>query len=124
MNTAYLLVMLTFNAAGQGELSFVATESQQQCQIKGQVVAGILSSAGIETREKRCIQTSMQFSPFKHTEQGSKQPAYQYRARFTADAVEITPVTDLHSCRKTSKHKNNAQERIYCAASSQKMLSR
>lgn len=114
MNSAYLLVMLTFNAADQAGLSFLSTQTMEQCQLKGHAFAGILSSSGIEVREKRCIESPLQFTKYQHSS-GKNQPLQRYQATFTADHVEISFLPAGKSC--TSEHPNT-----YCATSPQQPL--
>lgn len=122
MNSAYLLIMVTFNPVDQGDLSFVVTETLEHCQIKGKAVGAILSANGIKVQENRCIPTDMRFSPFTHSETGSQQAAYLYRAHFMKDDVQITSIKDLETCREEAASQPKNNDRIYCLPSSQQML--
>ena len=99
MKTAYLLIMLTFNAADQAGLSFVSTETLEQCQLKGQALAGILTTSGIEVREYRCIQSELRFSKYRHGGTGEDRSRTTYRAVFGEDQVDIHLVPDGEVCR-------------------------
>ncbi len=112
MKTAYLLIMLTFNAADQPGLSFVSTDTLEQCQLKGQALAGILLSSGIEVREHRCIQSELKFSKYRHGGTGDDRSRTTYRAVFSEDTVEIRRVPEGEVCRAE-------QENSYCATSLQ-----
>ena len=111
MNTAYLLILLTLNAANQPGLSFVSTETLEQCQLKGQALAGILSSSGIQVKENRCIQSGIRFSKYSHSPAGGGGDLQTYKAVFSAEGVELRLIPEGVECKTERAHS-------YCATSS------
>ena len=115
MNTAYLLVMLTFNAADQASLSFASTETLEQCRLKGQALSGILQSSGIEVREHRCVESEQRFSRYRHGGTAEGQPLATYRVVFREDSVDFRLLPESEPCVVS-------QPGAYCATSLQKPL--
>ena len=112
MNSIHLLILLTLNAVDQAGLSFVSTDSLEQCQLKGQALAGILSSSGIQVKENRCIQSDMKFSKYSHSPAGGGKDLQTYKAVFSDQGVELRLIPQGVECRMVG-------ERSYCATSYQ-----
>lgn len=66
MNTAYLMILLTANSAGQIGSAFVTTDTLQQCEQKIGSIQAIFSSQQIPVLEARCIPGEIRFTPFSH----------------------------------------------------------
>ena len=119
MKTLFLLVMLTRNAAGDINASFVNTETLDQCQSKAQLVAGVFTGAGIPVLERRCIRSDLGFSAFSH-ETSSRMPRYFYLVHVDGEHVDITPVADWVTCRQQEKQ-GAGKGKLYCSSSVQRL---
>ena len=120
MKLLFLLVLLTRNAAGDINASFVNTETLAQCQQKEAVVRGIFSSARIEIVESRCIESQLQFSEFAHAT-SSRMTRHFYLIHFNKEAVHIQKMGDWRSCMEKQRQGVN-QGRVYCSSSIQSLL--
>ena len=119
MNTFFLLILLTQNAAGNVSASFVGTDSREQCEVKQKVVEGIFSTARVKILESHCVPGRYRFSEFGHaTSSASKR--YFYWIDFNAMPVEITGAPDWRSCMEQEAEIDRAG--FYCASSIQQQL--
>ena len=117
MKTLFLLVLLTRNAAGDINASFVNTETLEQCREKAQLVAGVFQGAGIPVIVSRCIRSEFKFTEFQHAASSSLTRHF-YLVHVTDDQVDITPVKDWETCRqRETQGKKTGQ--LYCSSSVQ-----
>lgn len=117
MKTLFLLVLLTRNAAGDINASFVNTETPALCREKAQLVAGVFQGAGIPVIESRCIRSELKFSEFQHAASSSMTRNF-YLIHVTDDQVDITPVKDWRTCRQREKQGIETGQ-LYCSSSVQ-----
>lgn len=119
MNSFFLLILLTQNAAGNVSASFVETDDQAQCEVKQKVVEGIFSTARVKILESRCIPGRYRFSEFGHaTSSASKR--HFYWIDFNAAPVEITRSSGWRNCMEREAEIDRAG--FYCASSIQQQL--
>ena len=121
MKTLFLLVLLTQNAAGDINASFVNTETLEQCRQKAAMVEGVFTGASIPVIESRCIRTGLEFSAFSHAA-SSNMPRYFYLVRVTDDRIDVEPADDWRSC-KLQEKQWQGKGRLYCASSVQSLRS-
>lgn len=119
MNSFFLLILLTQNAAGNVSASFVETNDRQQCEVKQKVVEGIFSTARVKILESRCLPGRYRFSEFGHAT-STASTRYFYWIDFNAVPVEITRASDWRSCMAQEAAIDKAG--FYCANSIQKQL--
>lgn len=120
MKSLYLLIILSQNGAGDINVAFVNTETLHQCQQKAQLVEGIFKTAEIPVIERRCIESSMQFSAFDHTSAAGKIRKF-YLVNFDETTVRISAVRDWLTCMKQQKVPAQ-QGRLYCSSSVQSII--
>ena len=112
--------MLTRNAAGDINASFVNTDTQEQCRQKAQLVEGVFRSAGIPILENRCIRSELRFSEFSHTVSSNMVRRF-YLVHVDDARVEIRPVEDWYACKQQEKQ-GAAKGRLYCSSSVQALI--
>ena len=117
MKTLFLLVLLTRNAAGDINASFVNTDTLDQCREKAQLVEGVFSGAGIPILESHCIRSELKFSEFSHTE-SSNMTRHFYLVHADAEDIDIKPVKDWPTCKQQEKQWAGKGS-LYCASSVQ-----
>ena len=117
MKTLFLLVMLSQNAAGDINASFVTTESLQQCLQKAQMVEGVFTNADVPVIERRCIRSDLEFSEFMHGA-SSSMTRYFYLVHVDGERVDIRAVADWQACRWQEKQ-GAGKGRLYCVSSVQ-----
>ena len=120
MKMLYLLVILTQNAAGDINASFVNTESAEECQHKISLIEGVFTASKVPVIEKQCLRSEMQFSEFGHAS-SSNMIRHFYLIEFNKERVVIDRVNDWQGCVKLSKFESN--RRRYCVSSVQQRLS-
>ncbi|UCB55314.1 MAG: hypothetical protein JSW45_01900 [Thiotrichales bacterium] len=117
MKTLFLLVLLTRNAAGDINASFVNTDTLDQCREKAQLVEGVFNGAGIPIVESRCIRSELMFSEFSHTI-SSSMTRHFYLVHVDDGRVDIRPVEDWYAC-KQQEQQGAGKGRLYCSSSVQ-----
>lgn len=120
MKTLFLLVLLTRNAAGDINASFVNTDTLEQCQQKASMVAGVFEAADIPVIARRCIDSSLRFSDFSHAS-SSGMTRYFYLVHVDGDSISIEPVPDWRSCKQQEKQGTGKGKR-YCSSSVQALI--
>ena len=117
MNTLFLLVLLTQNAAGDINAAFVNTQSLEQCEQKAMMLEGVFQAANIPVIEKRCIKSPLVFTEFDHVV-SSGMIRHFYTVSFDDQSVQITPMPDWQTCMSRQNTDVN-QGRTYCCSSAQ-----
>lgn len=108
--------MLTQNGAGDINVSFVNTETLEQCQQKQLMVKEVFVASNIPVIESRCIQSNLRFSEFGHA--SSSNLIRNFYLIKIDDEVQIEKMVDWSVCMMQAKQKvKNAQ--VYCASSVQ-----
>ncbi|WP_260292822.1 hypothetical protein [Sedimenticola hydrogenitrophicus] len=119
MNTFFLLILLTQNAAGNVSASFVETANQEQCEVKQKLVEGIFTTARVNILESHCVPGQHHFNEFGHaTSSASKR--HFYWIDFNSVPVEITRISDWKSCME--REAAIAKTGFYCASSIQEQF--
>lgn len=120
MKTLFLLITLTQNGAGDINVSFVNTQTLEQCQQKALIVESVFVASKIPVLESRCIKSDMQFSKFGHASSASQ---IRHFYLITADerTLHISAMPDWRSCMMQQK-KAVEPDRTYCSSSVQFVL--
>lgn len=119
MKMLFLLVLLSQNGAGDVTVSFVNTETLEQCQQKAQMVKAIFTTAELPILESRCIQSDLRFSEFGHATSSSTLRHF-YLISFENEGVTIQQTPDWQSC-MAGQREEVGQGRVYCGSSIQSL---
>ncbi len=120
MKILFLLVVLTQNGAGDINVSFVNTDSHEQCRQKISMVENIFSAANIPIIESRCLQSDLSFSEFDHAS-SSRMIKNFYLIHLDRDTLQIKSMPDWRSCKHLEKTAAG-QGKTYCSSSVQSLI--
>jgi len=121
MEMLYLLLVLTRNGAGDVSAAFVNSESLEACRVSQAMVEGIFVSQGIPLISSECRLSPLRFTPFEHVDT-TRARRYHYLIDPQASTPQIRPVPDWKRCRE-GESQRPGERRIYCASSTQRLLS-
>lgn len=125
MKILFLLITLTQNGAGDINISFVNTQTLQQCQQKSLMVADVFKVSDIPVIESRCIKSDVHFSEFGHASTSSKIRNF-YLIQVGEESLQFSAMPDWQACiqqkQNVEKLNDAEQGKIYCASSVQSII--
>ena len=127
MKTLFLLITLTQNGAGDINISFVNTETLQQCQQKSLMVEGVFKASDIPVIESRCIESDVSFTEFGHASTSSKIRNF-YLIQRDEKSLQFSTMPDWQACmqqnRSVEQLSDAEQGKVYCGSSVQSIIER
>jgi hypothetical protein len=120
MKTLFLLIVLTQNGAGDINVSFVNTETLQQCQQKASMLESVFKSSSIPVIVNRCIESDLQFSEFGHASTASKIRNF-YLIKVDEQSLQISMMPGWATCMHRQLNKEK-QATVYCGSSIQSSI--
>lgn len=123
METAFLLIMLTMNGAGETSASFVNMDSQAACEKRARLVESILTKDAKEVTivESRCVASALRFSKYSRNP-AQDMPPYSYLVSLGADGgATIELQAGDSECQAEKARHQAAGGKHYCATSRQEL---
>ena len=119
MKSLFLLIMLSQNGAGDVNVSFVNTQTLEQCQQKALMVEAVFAASNIPIIESRCIKSNLQFSDFGHASSSSLINNF-YLISLDEKNLTISKQSDWRSCME-NQNSDIKQTKVYCSSSIQSL---
>jgi hypothetical protein len=122
METAFLLVLLTLNNAGQMAVNFVNTDDLEYCETRARMLNEILTGGGVKIAENRCVPSTLRFTKFTH-DGPAKTKRLTYLIQLEQTRVRVTTTPNMEVCKQSKISWESAQSgKVYCATSTQAPL--
>lgn len=122
METAFLLILLTLNSAGQTVASFVNTDTLEACQGKIRVLSKILTGGGVNIIETRCVPSTLKFTKFSHGGRADTK-RQTYHVMLGKTKARVTTTSGMETCKNLKIVWKGAEVvKTYCATSTQTPL--
>ena len=116
----FLLVLLTQNAAGDINASFVNADTEKACEASLLLTREIFVSRNITVLHSSCFVSPLRFTPFTHAV-STRVKRYHYYISTGDDGVEVIGLEDREACRQRLLNISHPRKG-YCATSTQSML--
>jgi len=121
MNTAFLLILLTINSNGIPSVSFVNTQTMEQCNAKSSMIKALFKVSNIQIDSSRCVGSMLRFSKYGHNP-SSNAPRNYWLVDILSQSEPLIAVADFNACQKVLNDFRKKHPSAICAVTDQMIV--